>query len=265
MSSAVAADTSPDRWIARFRTTPQATHRLVCFPYAGGGVAQYQPWGAALPTSIDLWAIKLPGRESRLQEPPAENLVDLAKTLAAVLAPHMDREVAFFGHSLGALTAFETLRALRRAGHPLPGWFFASSRGAPQLPRPDSPIHHLPVKEFLLEVIRRYDGIPRVVLQEPSLLQLLLPMLRADLKMLETYQYTDDAPLDCPIVAFGGTSDPRVTVESLGGWAAQTTGSFSVETYPGGHFYLQTERQALIDSVVGHLGLGSGSPSRELS
>jgi medium-chain acyl-[acyl-carrier-protein] hydrolase len=259
MSTPSHSDMSVERWIAQLRPAPNARLRLVCFPYAGGGIAQFQPWGALLPPDIDLCAIKLPGRESRLQEPPSEHLLDLATTLGTVLVPLLDRDVVFFGHSLGALVGFETIRALRRSGYPIPRHFFASGRAAPQVAPVDSPIHHLPQAELIAEVTRRYDGIPRVVLEEPSLLNLLLPMLRGDLKMLETYQYHPEAPLQCPITAFGGESDPRVALPGLHAWASQTDGTFNVETFRGGHFYLQTERPALLSALVDQLHFNDGS------
>jgi medium-chain acyl-[acyl-carrier-protein] hydrolase len=239
-----------ERWIARPEPSSDAAVRLICFPYAGGGAAQYLPWRALLQPNIELCAWKLPGRESRLREPPQTRLTELATTLAQVLQPLTDRPFAFFGHSLGALVAFETARGLRRAGLPTPELLFVSGRAAPQLASSDSPIHHLPQAAFLAEIVRRYDGIPQAVLAEPELLKLLLPTLRADLAMLETYRYAEEAPLPCAISAFGGRNDPRTSIASLQKWQHQTVDAFRVEAFPGGHFYLQTERAAVLGSLM---------------
>ncbi|MCC7368638.1 MAG: thioesterase [Chloroflexi bacterium] len=237
-------------WMARPEPLPDPAVRLICFPYAGGGVAQYLPWRALLPPRVELCAWKLPGRESRLREPPATRLTALAAMLAQTLLPLTDRPFAFFGHSLGALVAFETAQSLRRAGLPMPEWLFVSGRAAPHIVSTAPPIHQLPPAAFVAEIVRRYDGIPRAVLAEPALLRLLLPTLRADLAMLETYHYAQETPLPCPISVFGGRQDQHTPIPSLQEWQRQTCNTFRVETFPGGHFYLQTERTALVDTLT---------------
>ena len=196
-SSLSLAATRP--WVVRFKPSPTARLRLFCFPYAGGGAAAYRPWVAGLPSSIELCAVKLPGREDRLREAPFERLSDLLPVLTQVVSSYTDMPYAFFGHSMGALIGFELARELRRQNQLEPAHLFVSAFRAPQrlTSRPDT--HDLPDTEFIEEVGRRWGGIPDAVRNEPDLLALLLPTLRADLALVETYAYTSDHPLHYPI------------------------------------------------------------------
>src|SRR5205814_4666171 len=186
-----------DSWIQYYQSKPQACLRLFCFPYAGGGASIFRTWSENLPPEIEACPIQLPGRESRLLEAPFSQLFSLIEPVAQALLPYLDMPCAFFGHSMGALVSFELARYLRRQHGLSPVHLFVSGRRAPQLSDPDPPIHPLPEAEFL-EELRSLKGTPEEVLQNTELLQLLLPLLRADFAVCETYAYAPETPLLCP-------------------------------------------------------------------
>jgi medium-chain acyl-[acyl-carrier-protein] hydrolase len=236
-------------WFQCRKPNPGGQLRLLCFPYAGGGVSVFRVWPDRLPSEIEVWAIQLPGRDGRLREPIPADIQTLAGALADGLGPLMDRPFACFGHSMGALLAFEFARELRRRRQIGPTHLFASARRAPQLPRNETPLHALPEQQFIEILRQRYNGIPAAILAEPELLQLFMPMLRADFKMIELYQYRAEAPLDCPITAFGGAQDSLALPDDLAAWQAQSSGAFRMQLFPGGHFYLQEALLQLLAAV----------------
>jgi medium-chain acyl-[acyl-carrier-protein] hydrolase len=238
-----------DTWFHCRKPNPCAKLRLLCFPYAGGGVSVFRAWPDLLPSEIEVWAIQLPARDGRMREAIPDDLQALAQAVGAGLGPLLDLPFACFGHSMGALLAFEFARQLRRSGQASPTHLFVSARRAPQLPRTDAPLHTLPDGPFIAILRQRYNGIPPAILVEPELLQLFLPVLRADFKMIETYEYRAEAPLDCPIIAFGGTQDAWALPDDLTAWQAQTQRAFKVQLFPGGHFFLQAALPQLVAAV----------------
>ncbi|MCB0191743.1 MAG: thioesterase [Anaerolineae bacterium] len=242
---------TPDlsKWIYRPRPNSQARLRLICFPYAGGGASIFRTWPAHLPRNVDVWAVRLPGRENRLAETPHSRITPLIENLTALLRPHLTVPYALFGHSLGALVSFELARRVRQDRLTSPVHLFVSGRQAPQIPDPDPPLHHLPETEFVQQV-KHYNGIPEAVFQEPELLQLMIPLLRADFAVNETYHYTPQTPLNCPISAFGGEHDATVPVDDLKAWQVQTTHHFKARLYAGDHFFLRPAQASLLRDIV---------------
>lgn len=248
-------------WLIRPEPRPQAELRLFCLPYAGAGAAAYRPWLAHLPPTVELLIVQLPGRESRLREQPFTHMQPLIEAVAPAVVPLLDRPYLLFGHSMGALIAFELARALRRRGAPAPSCLAVSGRRAPQLPDPDPPLHKLDDAWFVAAMVRRYNGIPKLILDDPELLRLFLPTMRADLTLIETYAYTPEPPLDCPIVAFGGRSDGRASLPELEAWGAQTLQPLGARQLPGDHFYLQGARAELLAAMLAALGAPAGRSS----
>ena len=242
MTTAIAVDS----WIACRKPNPQARLRLFCFPYAGSGASMFRTWSDGLPADVDVCPVQFPGRGTRLMETPFTQLSPLVEALAQALVPLMDKPFAFFGHSLGALVGFELARQLRRQSGVQPVRLFVSADRAPQIPHRDRPIHALPEGEFLVE-LRRLNGSPGKVLEDMELMQIMLPILRADFAVYETYVYATEPPLDCPISVFGGLQDHRVSRGDLEAWRGQTSASFSLQMFPGDHFFLNTTPSLLLE------------------
>jgi medium-chain acyl-[acyl-carrier-protein] hydrolase len=234
-----------DSWITRHKPNPQARIRLFCFPYAGAGIAIFRAWPDALPADVEVCPVQFPGRGTRLTEPPFTRLAPLIQALAEALFPLFDKQFAFFGHSLGALVSFELARQLRRQYGVQPVRLFISADRAPQIPNRDPPVYDLPEGEFLAE-LRRLKGTPRELLQDEEVMQIMLPLLRADFAVYETYEYATEPPLNCPISVFGGLQDQRVTRGDLDAWRDQTSVCFSLRMFPGDHFFLNTTQPALL-------------------
>ncbi len=220
--------------------------RLFCFPYAGGGASIYRDWGALLPNDVEVVLLQLPGRETRLLEEPISDAAELTKALVDAITPLLDAPFSFFGHSMGTIVSFELARELRRRGMREPSSLFLSAGRAPHVPDPDPPIHELPDAAFIAELRARYDGIPGEVLSNEELLELVLPGLRGDMKLLETHSFVAEEPLEAPITCFGGRDDHRLSHEDLEGWARHTRGAFVLRRLPGDHFFLHSQRSLLL-------------------
>lgn len=201
-----------------------------------------------------------------MREPAATDVRVLVRSLADTLVDSLDRPFALFGHSMGALICYELARHLRELGGPQPAHLFVSGRRAPQLPHAQRIIHDLPEPAFLDE-LRRLKGTPSEVLEHPELMQLLSPVLRADFRLVDTYEYEPAPPLNCGISAFGGLQDEETTREELAGWQEQTSGRFKLRMLPGNHFFLNDHRELLLRSIAEDLApffslrvRSSGSP-----
>jgi medium-chain acyl-[acyl-carrier-protein] hydrolase len=239
-------------WATFPRPNPGARLRLFCFPYAGGGASVFNSWPRDLPPEVEVCAVQPPGREGRLGEAPFNDVHSLVESAVVGLAPYFDRPFAFFGHSNGAVIAFELMRRLRRGGGALPVAFFPSGRPAPQLPRTVPPIHALPEPEFV-EGLRRLRGTPEEVLANPELMAIISPLLRADFAISETYVYRDEPPFAIPMTAFGGAQDEDVSAEGLDAWRVQTTGEFGALIFPGGHFFIRDDRDRVLAELSAEL------------
>jgi medium-chain acyl-[acyl-carrier-protein] hydrolase len=228
---------SPSIWFEGYQPNKNARLRLFCFPPAGGSAYQYMRWERELPGSIEVFPVQLPGRGGRLNEPPFRRLMPLAQTLARDLVPFLDRPYALFGHSMGALIAFELARHLERSIDNGPALLIVSGRRGPEWPRSKPPTYDLPDEEFKAE-LRRMNGTPEDVLNNPQLMELMTPMLRADFELVQTYVFEGPCALRCPIRGYGGLGDSAVTTESLQAWRQYTASSFSMSLFPGDHFFV---------------------------
>lgn len=197
----------------------------------------FQSWSRNLPRTVEVCPVQPPGRGDRLREQPFTRLESLVQAAAEHLRPYFDMPFAFFGHSMGALISFELARLLRREGRDQPRHLFVSGSNAPQLSSTDRPIHDLPTAE-LIEELRRLNGTPREVLEHPELMALMLPIIRADMAVCETYAYKPEPPLDSAVSAFGGLQDLEVPREGVRAWETQTTTSFAMWMFEGDHFFL---------------------------
>jgi len=228
--------------------------RLFCLPHAGGGATAFHSWNAALPGSVQICSVLLPGRETRLSEPLYTQMDPLVDVMAGELRHWLDIPYAVFGHSMGALLAFEWVHRLQREGLSMPAWLFLSGRRAPDSPDDTNPLHSLPDLEFIEEVTRLYDGIPHEFLRNAEFMEVILPILRADIAVVESYRFRESEPLDCPITVFAGKKDASVSWGELLAWKRQTRRRFSVQILPGGHIYPQRPLLQAISATLAELG-----------
>lgn len=226
----------------------QARYRLFCFPYAGGGASAFHTWQSSFPSEIEICPIQLPGRENRIAELPINDLTLLVQAIADVLLPYLGTPFAFFGHSMGTLISFELARQLRRQNAPTPVHLFVAGHRAPQLPDPDPPTYHLPEAEFV-NSLRRFNGTPDFVLQNAELMKVMMPALRADMLISESYIYTQEEPLECAISAFCGMQDSEASYDSMQAWQEQTRSSFRIRMLPGDHFFLRSHQTLLLQAI----------------
>lgn len=233
--------TSPPRRPALTRLRGASAPRLLllCIPHAGAGAAAYRAWRAWLPSDVELGLVHLPGREARIAEAPARRMEELLPPLVEALVRDAESPFALFGHSLGALVAYELAR---RASSP-PRRLFVAGRGAPHLPAPWRDLHSRGDAE-LARAFQGLGGTPPEVLAHPELLALILPTFRADLEVASTYVHEPRPPLACGVTAFAGRSDPLAPPADVEAWRMQAAhGDFRLRTFEGGHFFL-LERQA---------------------
>lgn len=224
-------------WVSVNRSR-QTRLRVFCFPYAGGGPHVFHAWMRAFSDAVEICPVHLPGRATRLHEPPFRRIDALVDAIHEGIRTALDMPFILLGHSLGALIAFELARTLRRHNAAGPDSLVVCGCHAPQLPCTQPILHTLPDDQFV-DALRDLDGTPEALLQHPDVMKMIAPGLRADLELFETYRYEHEAPLDCPIRAFGGLADTRATAAEIQAWRAQTTASFTAQHLPGGHFFPQ--------------------------
>ena len=226
--------------------------RLFCLPYSGASAMLYARWKRQLPTWIDVCPVELPGRGRRFAESLQTDLRALAGQLADELAVHLDRPYALFGHSLGGLLVFELAHALRERGLPLPQALFASAASAPARRDGHRELAQEQSDEQLIERMRQLGGTAEAVFDDPDMLALTLPVMRADFLLCGLYDYCSRPPLTCPIHVFGGKAD-RLSVDSLSAWQDETSASFSLEMLDGGHFFLNSAEARLLELLRARL------------
>jgi medium-chain acyl-[acyl-carrier-protein] hydrolase len=240
-------------WFRAVRRGQPAT-RLYCFPYAGGSVTAFLPLGREIRSHAEVLVASLPGRGPRLSEPPETDLGRLVAPLADGIARAGAHDFVLFGHSMGALLCFEVARELRRRGGPTPAGLLVSGARAPQFfgSPEEERVHHLPQREFIAH-LRSLQGTPAEVLASPEIMDLLLPALRADFRICETYRYLPGPPLSSPVVVLFGRDDKDVRPQHAAGWRSHTSGPCVVRALSGGHFFLDPhwpEIGSILDALL---------------
>ncbi|PIA70687.1 thioesterase II family protein [Pseudomonas sediminis] len=234
-------------WI-HTRPLPAARLRLLCFPFAGGSAGSFMPWFTQLAPHVQLCAIQLPGRGARFGEPPVHDFATLIERLGEVIAGYDDLPYAFFGHSLGALVAFELAHHCVRRGLPPPRHLFVSASGAPRH-RVGAPRYDLLSDGELLIKLRDYAGTPPEVLANQELMALLLPAIRADFALLRHYRYQPRPRLDVPMSVLAGQDDAHVGQETLHDWQTETRAGCALHRFEGGHFFAFEQPEQVLELV----------------
>jgi len=235
-------------WVMLPPHAATAGSRLYCFPYAGGGTWIFRDWSRLLGTDIAVCPLKLPGRADRLGEPAATDLHELADTLVQQLGPHLQTPYAFFGCSMGAILAYECITRILAHKAPPPALFFVASAPAPANVVIQQPLHHLADQAFLAAVQREYRN-PMMATLADEMLPLVLPALRGDITMYETYQARNSQPpLPCSLQLIHGDQDP-IPETAFHAWQSYTSGPFDRHVLPGGHFIVLDQQPRVLDLV----------------
>ncbi|MFC4121893.1 thioesterase II family protein [Nonomuraea zeae] len=238
-------------WTSVPEPRPQAAVRLFCLPYAGGGSVEFGQWAGLLPESVEVVAVNLPGRERRIRETPRTSMDQLVPELADALEPQLDRPYALFGYSMGAWVAFELARQLRRRGVRQPRALLAAAAGPPD--QPPAETHYDAPEARLVSWMRRLGGSHGMPLDDQRLLDVVLPRIRADLEITDTYRHRAEPPLPYPVRVYTGTDDEVVSPGTAGLWSRQAGGDFSCRVLRGGHFFLHERRAELLAHIVNDL------------
>ncbi|WBB80366.1 alpha/beta fold hydrolase [Micromonospora sp. WMMD882] len=238
-------------WFRRFQPTDPTTRRLVCFPHAGGSASWFRPVAQALAPEVDVVAVQYPGRQDRRAEPCVDDIGVLADRLRAALTGWGPRPLTLFGHSMGAVVAYEVARRLRRDHPDQPLHLFASGRRAPHRTRTES-VHARDDAGIAAEV-RRLGGTEAALLGDPEVLQMIMPALRGDYRAIETYRWRPDGPPPCPVTVLTGDRDPHTTLDEARDWARHSREPFDLHVLPGGHFFLAEQAPAVLDVLRAHL------------
>lgn len=235
------------RWVMRLPPRPEAKVNLFCFPYAGGEAGLFRKWAGLFPPSISIIPVQLPGRGSRIQEPCLTSMTSIVEAVADGLNDYFDKPFAFFGHSMGGVISFELARLLRSGNLPTPIQLFISGRPAPQFGELMPLSYNLPLDQFI-ERLRELNGTPAQVFENKDLLDLIVPILRADFEACQTYSYKAGSPAPCGITAFSGVDD-KITREQMEGWKEHSSGFFDLRMLPGDHFFLHQEQKTIADVI----------------
>ncbi|WP_431044262.1 thioesterase II family protein [Streptomyces sp. P1-3] len=235
-------------WVRRFHPSEESRLRLVCLPHAGGSAPFYFPMSQALSPAIDVLSVQYPGRQDRRMDPRIENIPEYADAIAAEIKPWLDLPTAFFGHSMGAVIAFEVIRRLEQDPAFSAVTLFASGRRAPSRYRDENV--HTRDDDGIVAEMKLLSGTDAQILGNEEILRMVLPAIRGDYTAIETYRSEPGATVRAPITVLTGDADPRTSLEEAEAWRAHTTGAFDLQVFPGGHFFLASHQEKILKIVA---------------
>lgn len=242
---------TPPKGFCRLSQPKLAQKRIFCFPFAGGNAQVFKHLAAKMPKGVELYGVDYPGRGTRFGEAPLTDLTALIDDLAEKIRFLLDRPFVFYGHSNGALVAFELARRLGRVHYREPDALILGAKRCPSM-GPENAIHQLDDDQFK-ERLRDYDGTPDEILRCPDLMKVYLPILKADFALSETYELRDRSSLSCPIHAVAGTKDPLASPDMMKRWAEFAGGPFELHQIEDGHFFLNTNPEATLGCMTSAL------------
>ncbi|MEO8062858.1 MAG: alpha/beta fold hydrolase [Pseudomonadota bacterium] len=251
-------------WFIRFKQNPSASIRLFCLHCAGGSASEFRNWPSHLPGHFELFAIQLPGREGRVREAFIAKMDDLIGGMVDAIAPFLDKPYAIFGHSFGALCAFEAIRELRRRGLRQPVLFVPAGRRPPHVEKKKPAIASLPREQFIEELRKDFGDHIRHVLDSVELQEVFIPQIHADFALSEAYSFRTEDPLDCPVTAFAGVDEDELENDELDAWALHTRRGFHSRRFPGDHFFVRESQRLVIDSMAQEINSIRRAPSFDL-
>lgn len=249
-------DAEVNNWIRRYAPHGDTAVRLVCFPHAGGSASFFHSVALKLPANVDVVALQYPGRQDRRREPTIDDIGEYTDQITPVLETMSSKPTVFFGHSMGAVLAFEVARRLERASANAPRSLIASGRRGPSTYREETV--HLRDDSGIIDEIKLLNGTNAALLGDEEILRMALPAIRSDYRAIETYTCRPEYKVRCPITVLIGDSDPKTTVEEAQSWQRHTTSPFRLRTFSGGHFYLsdhQSEVTAEIETELRKISL----------
>ena len=241
------ATASDGAWIRRLHRGPDHGPTLVCLPHAGGSASFFRPWAQTLGAHAQVLAIQYPGRQDRMHDRCPTTIAEYAEEVFSALAPLGERPLAFFGHSMGAMIAFEVATRMTERLGLQPSTLFVSARRAPSTHRDD--LYTLDDRG-IVEELKLLSGTDMRILDDPEILRMVLPSMRNDYAAVRSYEYRPGPVLDCPVIALMGADDPRIDTDEAAAWSRHTTGRFALHTFTGGHFYLAAHQRAVADLIL---------------
>ncbi|WP_329468130.1 thioesterase II family protein [Streptomyces sp. NBC_01431] len=234
-------------WFMRHPAPRKARKRLVCLPHAGGTATFFHSWAGAVGEDVEVLATRYPGRQDRLAEPCPQDMAPLADAVAEELAPFLDVPVVLFGHSMGASLGYEVALRLGRSHPGRVAGLLVSAREAPHCVTPKE--IHLGSDDEVVAEVKRLGGDGTDLLDDPDIREIVLPSVRGDFRISGTYRAAAPVPVDCPVFGYVGDRDAGVSESDMRRWAEVSTGDFGLLMLPGGHFYLATQRDALLKDI----------------
>jgi surfactin synthase thioesterase subunit len=240
-------------WLRRYRPVPSPAARLVCLPYAGGSAPYFRPVALALDPAVDVVAVQYPGRQDRRQEAPISDMNELADRVAEILDRQPALPLTLFGHSMGAVLAFEVARRLEAEGRG-PAHVFVSGRRGPSTHRDETV--HLRDDRGIMDELRATEGTAAAILNDEEMMRAALPALRADYLATESYRCAPGVAIEAPITALTGDRDPKTTLDECRAWAGHTLGGFELQVYSGGHFFLADNGPEINGMLDRHFAAG---------
>lgn len=240
-------------WLPQTYSEGQNRTQVFCLPHAGGGSAIYHRWEKLLPGHLAVVPIKLPGRESRFNETPHDNVDSLIAAMAPAIADAIQEPFALYGHSMGGLIAYEFAQHLLERYNRSPRALFVSASRSPDRFKQDRALHRLPDEEMIQSLIRDFGRGGETSAAELEMMRTMAVTIRADLKLLETYEHAEREPLPCPIIGIAATEDHGVTASDVNGWRAFTSDRFTMRTMPGQHFFLREQEKAITSLIASRL------------
>lgn len=264
MELAKAIKPTENPWIVQFDQKENAKINLICFHYAGGSASFFAKWNEFVGPNIQLIAVQLPGRRARLHEKPLRRISEIVSAFDQAVKPFLNKPFAVIGYSLGSVLAFEWIRLLQDRQGLAPIFFFPMACSAPQISLGYPKIHQMVDKEFLEMMGQLFGAIPNSVLSDPDMIAAMLPGMKADIEVLETYRFQENRKLNVPILAIGGDMDPATTSAGLAAWQEHTEVRFEMREYQGDHFFVNGHEKEIVSFITSFLSNPlSSSSARE--